>query len=85
MRSHSGSSNSKASSISKKREEMALVRLKVEQLRIRQQFEIQEQEIKRNKTPAQAFTLPSEIMELRNLFRLFSNTGAGWVWFSGAL
>ena len=47
MRLHSGSS--KVFSISKKREEMALASLKVEQLRIRQQFEIQEQEIKRNK------------------------------------
>ena len=55
MRSRSGSSNSKASSISKKREEMALARLKVEQLRaIRQQFEIQEQEIKRKKELANA-------------------------------
>ena len=54
MRSRSGSSNSKASSISKKREEMALARLKVEQLRIRQQCEIQEQEIKRKKELANA-------------------------------
>ena len=54
MRSRSGSSNSKASSISKKREEMALARLKVKQLRIRQQFEIKEQEIKRKKELADA-------------------------------
>ena len=33
----------------------------------------------KNKTPTQAFTLPSEITELRVLFRLFSHTRAGWV------
>ena len=50
----SEASSSKATSISKKREEMALARLKVEQLKIRQEFERQEQEIKRKKEMAEA-------------------------------
>ena len=50
----SGVSSSKASSIVRKREEMALARMKVEQLKIRQQFEIQKQEVRRKRELAEA-------------------------------
>jgi hypothetical protein len=50
----SGASSSKASSIVRKREEMALARMKVEHLKIRQQFEIQEQEVRRKRELAEA-------------------------------
>ncbi|CAB3986078.1 Hypothetical predicted protein [Paramuricea clavata] len=50
----SGASSLKASSIVRKREEMALAHMKVEQLKIRQQFEIQEQEVRRQRELAEA-------------------------------